>query len=711
MNRDIPIKSKTEDQFSVQKHVDALSDFISNSDTPITIAIQGEWGSGKTSFMHMVEEKLCDSSMPDDKRFDSIWVNAWARFMGEKPELAVKNVIGEVLRQMGNHFEELARKNDRKKNMKKVLTGFRTTAFMMLKMFHIGVEWDDAKDFMDAVKDSGSTTLEKSKRNFEEFVTKQIEEENGYSKKGILIFVDDLDRLNPEVAVSILDALKNVFDINKCIFVISIDSDVIKSGVRKKMKIYESNNRNLEQDYFDKLIQLPYVLPVEHYVINDMVMDFLKTIDFIDSDEYNQDIVRVIELSTHKNPRAIKRLFNMISLVNLLHFSEGIADDNDVKILELILMAIQIMDPSIYASIIKTENLANWNLKNVVLTRSLLTEEEKDRNGIDHPWKEVIYSYCLEERTQRGKYASYCELLDIYDSYYNICSNKGHSFPEILGLVNAVYHGEGGAEIIRYDGIAYDRHSETQFAQGNRLIKSIDLSDVNNVLDIGCGNGKTTIELLNYMPSMKIKAIDISESQIKVAKEKYESFMESNRRKVSGAIDFEVCDALNIKEKEKFDLVFSNSSLHWILNAEKIYKIIYEAIKVGGKIAVHTGGKGTYEELHKRVRLAAKNVGVGDKLEAFKFPAFYPDKAEMESLLEKVGFKNITIDEVVNIDTRNSTLVKDFAAASMIFYKQAGLSDEEYKLLEEEYYKLCESNRPETKVVRLYIYADKTGPE
>ena len=48
---DLPIESSKSDTLDVKVFVKALTDFIAYAETPMTIAIQGEWGSGKTSFM------------------------------------------------------------------------------------------------------------------------------------------------------------------------------------------------------------------------------------------------------------------------------------------------------------------------------------------------------------------------------------------------------------------------------------------------------------------------------------------------------------------------------------------------------------------------------------------------------------------------------------------------------------------------------------
>ena len=58
------------DLFDVQSYVDGLVKFIKNCVTPMTISIQGDWGSGKTSMMNMIRQELGESVF-------SIWFNTW----------------------------------------------------------------------------------------------------------------------------------------------------------------------------------------------------------------------------------------------------------------------------------------------------------------------------------------------------------------------------------------------------------------------------------------------------------------------------------------------------------------------------------------------------------------------------------------------------------------------------------------------------------
>ena len=51
---DEPLAKGGQDQLQIRKHASSLAKFVKRSQTPITIGIQGEWGSGKTSLLNTI---------------------------------------------------------------------------------------------------------------------------------------------------------------------------------------------------------------------------------------------------------------------------------------------------------------------------------------------------------------------------------------------------------------------------------------------------------------------------------------------------------------------------------------------------------------------------------------------------------------------------------------------------------------------------------
>ena len=90
---DVPRKHTQEDLFGIQVYQDALIKYIRLTDTPITIALQGEWGSGKTSLMNLLKEafffkKNMDTVFMDyDEYLALLDKRGNVEFFGRRPDI------------------------------------------------------------------------------------------------------------------------------------------------------------------------------------------------------------------------------------------------------------------------------------------------------------------------------------------------------------------------------------------------------------------------------------------------------------------------------------------------------------------------------------------------------------------------------------------------------------------------------------------------
>ena len=63
------------DALGFEPYVNAIADFLTDTDTkpPLTLSIEGEWGSGKSSFMAQLEDLLGRDLLVRKKQFTEIW--------------------------------------------------------------------------------------------------------------------------------------------------------------------------------------------------------------------------------------------------------------------------------------------------------------------------------------------------------------------------------------------------------------------------------------------------------------------------------------------------------------------------------------------------------------------------------------------------------------------------------------------------------------
>jgi trans-aconitate 2-methyltransferase len=105
------------------------------------------------------------------------------------------------------------------------------------------------------------------------------------------------------------------------------------------------------------------------------------------------------------------------------------------------------------------------------------------------------------------------------------------------------------------------------------LVSRIELASPNQIVDLGCGPGNSTVVLVNRWPSASILGVDNSPEMLRSAKE-------------SGIIaKWELADIRKWEPAQKFDLVFSNAALQWVPDHAWEIPRIFNLVASGGALA------------------------------------------------------------------------------------------------------------------------------
>lgn len=437
---DSPLDNSGKDLLGVGDYVDALSDFLSSANMPTTIAIQGEWGSGKTSFMNQIKAKLCDDAdeINRDKPFHGIWVNMWEYSMMKRPEDVLVNVIKGLTFACSKVLEK---RSDLKSNTISVL---KSTAFRFIKGATVAIAKTTVQAGINATGFNGEKFIENyekaaSDNNSVEDEVRPSEFRDAFSevirqclardqeigetnKKGFMFFIDDLDRIPPENAVHILELLKNLFEVENCIFVLAIDYEVVVKGLKAKFGAENQMDERAYRSFFDKIIQMPFSMPIGAYDIAGFVESSVDNIGVFSHDELNQllsvegekvktseVLADMVLLSTGTNPRSIKRLLNSLSLIDIMHKikirkeRECGKKINDMsvedKAMNFGLVCIQVAYPDIYDLLIQESNFLEWDDSSARDFRLKALSPEKAEylstlEEFDEKWEQVLYRAC-----------------------------------------------------------------------------------------------------------------------------------------------------------------------------------------------------------------------------------------------------------------------------------------------------------------------------
>lgn len=394
---DIPL-GNVENDFGTERYVNGLIRFIENSSAPITIALQGEWGSGKTSLMNKLEHALCGENKP----FKGVTINTWEYSMLSSPEITVIKILRKLIASLTHP--------SLKDKAVKYLGALRAPVKAVLGAATHGISngvgvGDVVDDWFDRIG-SQPSDLQQLKQILEESIETTLAQ-NNMKRKGVIVFIDDLDRLNPPVAVEILELLKNIFSLKKCIFVLAIDYDVVVKGLEPKFgKLTDKNEREF-RSFFDKIIQVPFSLPVSNYHPMTFVLTSLKNIGYISAVDASRDntalvssLTTIVENSVGKNPRSIKRLINTLSLLDCIaqcgDEEDEFSKSQAAKIVNFAVVAIQVCYPKIYRMLAYQPDFMKWNEDidsriNVNILRPDNTpDDEEDAVG----YEEILDAVC-----------------------------------------------------------------------------------------------------------------------------------------------------------------------------------------------------------------------------------------------------------------------------------------------------------------------------
>ena len=203
------------------------------------------------------------------------------------------------------------------------------------------------------------------------------------------------------------------------------------------------------------------------------------------------------------------------------------------------------------------------------------------------------------------------------------------------------------APTAKWNAAAYAANSAVQQNWARELIAKLKLRGDERILDVGCGDGKVTAELARAVPHGSVLGLDASAEMIAFAKKTFPASKFPN-------LKFQTGDARKIQtphtpalsprrgegeDCENFDLVFSNSALHWVDDHQKFLAGAAAVLKSGGRLAVSCGGKGNAHEVFLAIRPVMRLKRWREFFRQMPLPYFFYAPADYEKWLPKSGFK------------------------------------------------------------------------
>lgn len=177
----------------------------------------------------------------------------------------------------------------------------------------------------------------------------------------------------------------------------------------------------------------------------------------------------------------------------------------------------------------------------------------------------------------------------------------------------------------------YAKNSDAQLQWARELRQKLHLRGDESVLDVGCGDGKITADFATTLPKGRVIGVDSSAEMIAYATRTYATRQYPN-------LTFAYVDARSLDFDQKFDLCFSNATLHWVNDHEAFLNGARRSLRPGGRLVISCGGQGNAADVLQVFSELIASESWQHYFDGFHNPYFFYGDQEYALWLEKAGF-------------------------------------------------------------------------
>lgn len=315
---DLTIKSRDQDLFSFASGAKEIVDHIFETQQPesLVVGLSGAWGSGKTSFLNLIENELLDYKI-NNKPVSTLRYVPWRV---KNRESLLSSFLPLLIDCISNEaLKDPSLSNSIKKSLKKVrkyvdfLRLVETGLMPVAKgMSYFGLNFLEKLFEFTKLISTGSRPptipdLERLHQDAYETLEKlQIP---------VLVMIDDVDRLEPTEIVDMLRLVRATAQLPYITFVMSFDQIHVINAINNVLKVDG-------QEFLEKFIQLPVTVPdIEQESLNRIFEDYLKAqinknSNILGIDDETLDVIVQIIKKTNaiETPRDVYRIVNTFDL-------------------------------------------------------------------------------------------------------------------------------------------------------------------------------------------------------------------------------------------------------------------------------------------------------------------------------------------------------------------------------------------------------------
>lgn len=347
------------DGLGFETYSKVLGDVALGTPGPFTIGIFGEWGTGKTSLMRLTQNYLASH-----KAVTTVWFNAW-RY--EKEEHPIVPLLATIIREieLSKAFPK-ARKSSRAliQALRAVAYGFSAKSKVKVPGLAEVEASFVAKEMIDRAATLTKDPLLGRSLYYEAF--ERLSSIKIGDKSKIVIFIDDLDRCFPDLAIKLLESIKLVLSQRGFIFILGVARTVIEGYLKYRYEKEYGLKEFQGQSYLDKIVQLPFHIPPHVERVHEFSDSIIEQLEPEDKDGF-REILPTIASTAGGNPRATIRFVNNLLVDRAINSALSVSGEMETIQIEYFAVTriLQQRWPDIFSMFITSPELAKdvakWN--------------------------------------------------------------------------------------------------------------------------------------------------------------------------------------------------------------------------------------------------------------------------------------------------------------------------------------------------------------
>lgn len=297
---DLPIAGPEEDLFGIDPFARSLADSIRRMPTPqgVVIAVNGPWGSGKSSAINLISHHLVDAVMAGELHL--VHFNPWW-FRGE--EALVLAFFRELYAATNPSLGGKAKKALSKLGARLLKAGGVVgTGADALGAGGLGSMASGAMDWLSGLVEDGESV---------EDLHREVATALAEQSKRFVVIIDDIDRLAPDEALAMFRLVKSVGRLPNVIYLLAFDRILAERVVSER---FPSEGPH----YLEKIVQASFELPTpEASELTDQLLSRIVSI-VGDPDEsrviHFMNMFHAIVAPEVRTPRDVVRYVNALSV-------------------------------------------------------------------------------------------------------------------------------------------------------------------------------------------------------------------------------------------------------------------------------------------------------------------------------------------------------------------------------------------------------------